>query len=227
MPAALLDDPVDGRQSQSGSFPGLLGGEERLEHALLYFRRHAHSRVGDGDHHVRPGGNIMKGARRGFDIDVAQFQAKSSALRHGVARVDHQIHQHLFHLAGIDLDLAELPGDNRVDLHVLAQHAAKHAIHVPQRARQIHDARLQHLLAGEGQDLLGQRSGSLARGANLSEAAVRRVFRRDPPEKKIAVPQDDGEEVVEIMRDAAGQAAHGFHLDGLPQILFELLVIRR
>src|SRR5688572_10095286 len=39
-PAALGDDPIDGGESEPGTLPGLLGGEERLEKTRLGFLVH-------------------------------------------------------------------------------------------------------------------------------------------------------------------------------------------
>ena len=44
-------------------------------------------------------------------------------------------------------------------------------------------------------------------------------------EHHLAVPTDDGEQVIEIMRDAAGKVADGLHLLRLPQLVFELLLL--
>ena len=40
------------------------------------------------------------------------------------------------------------------------------------------------------------------------------------------VALDDGEDIVEVMRDTAGQVAHRLHLHGLPQAFFEFLALR-
>ena len=50
--AALLDDAVDGGESEAGAFAFFLGGEERLEDAGLGFAVHALAGVADGDHDV-------------------------------------------------------------------------------------------------------------------------------------------------------------------------------
>jgi hypothetical protein len=40
----------------------------------------------------------------------------------------------------------------------------------------------------------------------------------------IAVPQDDREQVIEIVSNTSGEASHGFHLLRLLQLLFEALL---
>src|SRR2546421_231074 len=41
-------------------------------------------------------------------------------------------------------------------------------------------------------------------------------------EKEVGVPVDDGQEVVEVVRDAARQQSHGLHLLGLAQLFVAL-----
>jgi len=47
--AALLDDAVDGGETETSALAGFLGGEERLEDAGLSGGVHAVASVGDGD----------------------------------------------------------------------------------------------------------------------------------------------------------------------------------
>src|SRR5689334_15531758 len=39
--------------------------------------------------------------------------------------------------------------------------------------------------------------------------------------QQLHVADDDGEQIVEVMRDAAGKSSHRFHLLTLPQLSFE------
>ena len=43
--------------------------------------------------------------------------------------------------------------------------------------------------------------------------------------EQIAIAADDGQQIIEVVRDAARQPAHGFHLVGLPQPFLELLLL--
>src|SRR4051812_19375686 len=57
--ARLSHEAVDLAQPQPGPLPDRLGGEERLEHPLGYFRWNARPGVSDGDHHEIPGGVLL------------------------------------------------------------------------------------------------------------------------------------------------------------------------
>ena len=55
--------------------------------------------------------------------------------------------------------------------------------------------------------------------------AAERIVRRQPVEKNSAIAGDDRQQIVEIVRDAAGQLADGFHLLRLTQLCLELQAI--
>ena len=102
--AALFDDSVDRRQAEARALPFFLGGEERLEDVGLRLFVHAAAVVGDRQHDVLAGRqrNRRMGSR-GVEFDVAGFDREAPALRHGVARIDRKIHDHLLDLAAVGL----------------------------------------------------------------------------------------------------------------------------
>ena len=77
---------------------------------------------------------------------------------------------------------------------------------------QVEDLRLQHLLAAEGEQLRRQPARALAGLPDLLE-----IGRHAPTslahllERELAVAEDDGEQVVEIVGDAAGELADRLH----------------
>ena len=77
------------------------------------------------------------------------------------------------------------------------------------------------LLAAEGQELAGQAGGALGRPSGSAPRYSRRGSSgAELAEQQLAVAHDDGQQVVEVVGDAAGQPAHRLHLLGLPQLLF-------
>src|SRR5262249_58362087 len=83
VPTALLDDPVDGGQTQPGPFARLLRGEKRLEDVRLRLRVHSTTGIGDGQEHVRarlyppvPGRVVA------IQLHRARFHREEAALRH-------------------------------------------------------------------------------------------------------------------------------------------------
>jgi len=79
---------------------------------------------------------------------------------------------------------------------------------------------LQHLLPPEREQLPRQIGRTLPAFLTSSRSAWT-VARREPFEGEARVTEDDREEVVEVMRDAAREAADGVHLLGLTELPFE------
>ena len=71
---------------------------------------------------------------------------------------------------------------------------------------------LQFLLAGEGQHSLRQRRAAFGRGHRIVEIAADIRAVRHALAGKVEAADDDGEQIVEIMGDAAGQLADRVHL---------------
>jgi hypothetical protein len=149
--------------------------------------------------------------RRSIPLECwrATFRASEAlALRHGVACVDGEVHQDLLDLAAVGLDLAEVGRDVDLDLDVLADQALDHADEAADDLAEIEDGRYEHLLAAESQELARQGGGALARMLNLLHLCPCLVVEVGMDQKAIAVAEDRGQKVVEVVRHAAGELAH-------------------
>ena len=78
--------------------------------------------------------------------------------------------------------------------------------------------RIERLSPREGEQALGQLRGALGAGQRIVERAFGARF-DDAALGDAEIADDDGEQIVEVVRDAAGQLADGFHLLRLPQRL--------
>ncbi len=88
-------------------------------------------------------------------IGVVQFHHlrldhQPAALRHGVPRIEAEIHQHLFDLRGVCLYQVEL-GVQKLELDVFADHFVEKTDQSAGDGIEVHRAGLQHLAAREGQ----------------------------------------------------------------------------
>ena len=86
-------------------------------------------------------------------------------------------------------------------------------------ATSLHDVdgdRLQRLAAGEGEQALDQHLGALGRLDRAVDQALLAIAADAPPLEQIETADDRSEQIVEIVRDAAGQLAHRLHLLALP-----------
>jgi len=76
-------------------------------------------------------------------------------------------------------------------------------------------------LAAEGQNLLHEVLGPAGGLEDFRDAFLRRRIVGQVFLQQITVAEHGGEDVVEIMRDAAGERADGLHFLRLPKLVFE------
>ena len=148
------------------------------------------------------------------------------AAGHGVARVDHEVHDDLLELTGVREHAARPSLRDDRELDVLPNQPPEHRLEALDDAREVEHARLEHLLAAEREELAGQRWPRARRASSTSvEVAARGIVRlADVEEQRVAVARDDGEEVVEVVGDAAGEPADRLHLLRLPELLLQMRV---
>ena len=92
------------------------------------------------------------------------------------------------------------------------------------RVRHVGRTRLQFLLPREGQHALRQRSAATSPlHRPIDQPLVSRVVRQSLA-KKLQIPGDRHQEVVEIMRHAAGELADHLHLLRLEKLLLRLFM---
>ena len=87
---------------------------------------------------------------------------------------------------------------------------------------EIEDLHVEHLLAPERQELARQRLGAGGRGDDRVEIAAGRGAGGETIQREAGAADDDREQVVEVVRDAAGQPPDGVHLLRLTQLVLEL-----
>src|SRR5580700_7058392 len=157
---------------------------------------------------------------------VLRFDGELAAERHGVAGVDGEIEEDLLELAGVGFDAAEGIAEAQAELDVFTNQAAEELAHVGDEFVEVEDLGLKDLHAAEGEHLAGEGSGAVGCFANLLATAVEGLVGLQAVEKQIAVAADYGEQVVEVVGDAACHAAEGFHFLGLAELAFELSALR-
>ena len=218
----LADDPVDRGEPQPGSAPGFLGREEGLEDVLQHRRGNPNPRVGDADARVGAGRHRAAARDRarlghvsiGADRDHA-------ALRHGVARVDDKVHDHLLELDRIDPQPTKGIAQLQLEPDVVAHEPPEHFLQVADGRVQVDDPRLRRGAAAERQELARERRGALPALADFVDGRPRRIGGGHPAEQEIGVPQHRGQDVIEVVRHAAGQLPDGLHLLRVAELLFQ------
>ena len=116
-------------------------------------------------------------------------------------------------------------GEPRDQFDVFADQGPQQALHVRDDGVDVDHLQFEDLLAAEGQQLAGEGGGAvgcLLDGLDLlvHGAALFQLLQQD-----LGVSVDDHQQVVEVVGDAAGQAADGIHFLRLAKLLFELTAV--
>jgi hypothetical protein len=220
--AGLLDEAVDHRQPKTGTLADRLGGEEGIERLGDDARRHADAVVAHADPH------IIAGAQRFLVRGIGLIERRSTgrdgqraARRHCVACVDGEVEQCVLELIGIR--------HRRPDVHVrrdrqrdLFAHCLTQEIFRRRDERvDVHRLRIERLAPREGEQSMGQprrplgrRGGAVHEAFEVGDTAV-----VETAPHHVERADDAGQDVVEVMREAAGELADGFHLLRLAELL--------
>ena len=159
-------------------------------------------------HHIVPG-----------QRDVAGLDGEAAAGRHGIARVDAEVDQRGLDLRAVDIDRPEVGRGGGLHDDVLAERAPQQPAGACHEVVEVGDLGLQHLLARECQQLARQLRGLLA-GVGDALRAFGDVRRHAVVvEDGVGIGQHDGQDVVEVVRHAAGELADRLHLLRLHELL--------
>ena len=228
-PPRLLREAVDLAETQARALADVLGREERFEGPRQRSPRPCHvplseiatSTYGPGE---RSGRSVISSASR---CALQVFTVERAAARHRVARVDREVQDRALELPRIEPDRIEAGIEVELDLDGLADGALKKGLEILEQAVRVDRLRAHHLPAGEGQELLGHLCAALgglqARGREPLDPLRVVGLAHD----HVEIADDDGEQVVEVVRDAAGELADGLHLLGLVEARLGLVLLRR
>ena len=141
-------------------------------------------------------------------------------------RVGHQVHDHLLDLPGVDDDGGRLLGSSRTETRCPRRSAGRAST----RGRATTTLRSTtrgcitclRLNASSWWVRPAARSARLPDLLGVRPSGIGRVERL---QQDVGVAADDGEQVVEVVRDAAGQPADGVDLLGLAQLLLGLAAL--
>ncbi len=223
----LAHDPQHGGHAQAAA--GEFGGEEGVEHAPTGLGIHAAAAV---DHIEHDAARRIRGSgdevfrRQGRDAEQTGTQQDPARIApDGVRRVGDEVHHHLAQLIGIPADGRHVLGQVAFELDVGAHRDLEHAPHLLDQPREVERADLRLALAGIDQHLLAQLGGPPDGDVRLKEMLARgTAWQRHASEVDAA--QDGGEDVVEVVGDAAGQDAEALQPLRMQHLQLELGFLR-
>jgi hypothetical protein len=152
---------------------------------------------------------------RGFDRERA-----AGRVLHRVARVEREVHDDLTQLTRVCIDGPEILLEARDDLDALTDRGTHHLQHILHDRVDVEQRRREQLFAAEREQLPSERGRPVRRAGDSGQ-----VLDRDRGALPVAhglcapvdlehvhMPTDHGEQVVEVVCDAARQLADRLHL---------------
>jgi len=156
---------------------------------------------------------------------IAALDRDVAANRHRVPGVQNQIQNGRFKLPGIDPAIPQLRLAVQPDAHGFPRRLCQQFARRRQDLINRDGLRPQHLLARIRQQLSRQTAAALCRALDHfgTPGGVRIAarFRTHPQRRRIA--EHDSQQIIEVVRDAAGQPAERLHLLGLIQRITRLM----
>ena len=153
--------------------------------------------------------------------DVGRLDRQRAAQRHGIAGVHGQVHHHLLDLPAIGFHGRQRGSKVQHYTDVFADQPFEHRTHVTDDLVHLESRGFDDLAATESEKLPRQTRRARARDLNLLNILPVRMVLALAGEQQLAVTEHDGQEVVEIVGDAAGESSNSFHLLRLVILLFE------
>ena len=206
-----MREAVNLRKAETGSLADRLGGEEGIEYLAQNVIRNSDT-------------GILNPDQDPVGLLVFRGNGDNAAVRHRVPGIDDQIDQRRFKLREIR--------DHRpygiLDIELQRDGISEAAVEdVAQRRDppgKVDRLGIDALPPRKCQQLAGQRRGALGSRLDCTEGFETRIGRQVLLDA-MNVARNDHQEIVEVMRDAAGQLAKRIHLLGFGQLslhLFEL-----
>ena len=213
---------MDHRQAEPGSLAHSLGREERLDGAPQRFGVHALAGVGHREAEIAAGRQVGVAA---IDGHVAHIDADGAAIGHRVARIHHQVQQSQLDLVGVDNGHGRPGGGADDDIDAGSRRLPHQWAQALGQLAQVHFLDFEFLAAGEGQQALGEGGAAPCPLERPFDQPHRPLIIGDMPAQHFEIAQHGHQQVVEVVRHAAGELTDGFHLLCLDQQLFGLLAL--
>ena len=160
--------------------------------------------------------------KRLVQCDHCRFDANLPAVRHRVACIDTEVDEHLLDLPAVGEDHAHGFRQPEDQVHVLAHQAPQHGRDAGDDLVDVEMGRFDDLVAREGQQLPGDRGPARGGLGDLVELRLNGIGLVQTLHRQFGKARDGHQDVVEVMRHTAGQAAYRFHFLRLAKHLLHL-----
>src|SRR6202035_53158 len=222
----LGNDAGHERQAEAGAFTDTLGGEEGIEHPLQHCRRDAGARVADDEPHIRPGGESTPRKRALLaTLDALEKHAEYTTALHCMECVGAQVHRHLMQMRGVSDHCSVTGCECFLEATPRRQRGCEQLKRFLDHRLNVHRHALTEPAAAEAENALDERLCTPRRVHDIVEVAPQGAACSRMLVRKLAVPQDRAEDVVEVMGDTAGQCPDRLHLLRLPQLRLQVFLV--
>ena len=123
-------------------------------------------------------------------------------MRHGIPRVQHQVHDDAGHLRKVGLHAAQVGVESNYQADVLADDGPQQSHHLHHQCVQLHDGGQGNLFSDEIQNMRGHRGAARGRSANFFQLRTAGILRADAVQQYVAIAGDQGNQVGEIVGHA-------------------------
>ena len=215
---------------EAEAVPLLLGAEERLEDVGARLGVHADARVLDLEARIGAALEVLAAepARELLGCEVLARRADdhgAGALPDGVGGVQHQIHQHLLELHDVGVHLERLAREVELERDASGQRGGEQIGERAGQLRQLHRAHLGRPAPRVREQLLHEPRRALGGLFGVAERFGAVLGRRVARSRIAHARQDHGEQVVEVVRDAAREHAEALELARLLELEREVLLV--
>ncbi|MNQ79580.1 hypothetical protein D3C85_945280 [compost metagenome] len=214
----LTGETIDGRQPEPGALTQRFGSEERIEHLVDHAVLDTGAVVAHRQRDIRAIGQVgitMGIGRIGVDPDIA-------ALGQGIARVDHQIEHGAFQLDRVDQGNRRFARQFKFQGNAFADGPHQQFFKGADVLVDINGSCVERLLPGECQQAMGQGGRTHRRVQRRFGIELNLVGTRigDTFLDQFQAGDDAGEQIVEVVGNAAGELAQCVHFLHLQQLGF-------
>src|SRR5207253_8008157 len=158
---------------------------------------------------------------RFVQFDIRSLDRQIASFRHRITGIDDQVQDDLFDLPRIRFDEAQSRLQDGLQMDVLADQGLEHGLKVRYYGIQVQHFQVLNLPAAEGQQLACQGCGPPSRFLDMLDVFASKEIGSEAVDHKFTVAGNGRQQVVEVMRDAAGKPADRLHLLSLAKLLFK------
>ena len=150
------------------------------------------------------------------DPCAARLETEHAALRHRVAGIVDQVQEDLLDRMAVGRDLRQIFVREHEQLDVRWQDAPQHGREIVHQRPEMHGLERQGRPAREAEQLIHHEPATHCGRHDVPQTRLVRAAR-----EQLGVGEDNREEIVEVMCDAARELTDRFHFLGLAQLLFQ------